>query len=69
MGHRLETCAFHVGADLVRHLLEHLLGEVTPCERLVELYELDDVTCHRLSVRILEEAVVAIKLFHGTEVG
>lgn len=59
----------HVGDELSGHLLQHLFSEVTSGHSLVELHELDDVARRSLSTAVMETTTVAIKLFHGTEVG
>lgn len=67
--HGYEADVLHVGDELVWHLLENLLSEVTPCQGLVELYKLDDVARRRLSAAVSETTAIAIELLHGGKVG
>ena len=64
----LESRSFHVRADLSWHFLEDFFGKVTSSQRLIELYELDNITGNGLTLRIPQWTIVAIKLFHSFEV-
>ena len=65
---RVYAVAFHVGADLVRHLFEHFFIQSSASHTLIELDELDDVSGYELAVGVSEADLVAVQLFHEGEI-
>ena len=63
-----ESDPLHVGADLIRYLLEHLLCQITALHCLPKLNELHNVPETWPTLIVSEHAAVAVKFFHSAEV-
>ena len=69
LGNRVEAIALHVVNNLIGHFLKDLFGEVTLLHGYVVLDELDDIAGGFLTLAVAETLTVAIKFFHGAEIG
>ena len=63
-----ESDPLHVGADLVRYLLEHLLCQITALHCLPKLHELHNVPETWPALIVSEHAAITVKFFHSAEV-
>jgi hypothetical protein len=65
----LKSNLLHIEAQLFGYFGEHFLGKVATLVAIKEPNKLNDVTSCIVSVTIKQLAVIAIKLFHVTEIG
>ena len=59
----------HVGDNLIGHLFEHLLGEVSHPDGLVETDKLNYVARERLPLGVPKPTAFTVKLLHCRKVG